>query len=123
MAEGSWEERAAAGEVLAQSAGSDADTRLLELLLDREDTVVTFRTAAALLKQRTVPAFRLLVLASAETDDSHRDWIADAIDEFIVRSQGEAEPFLRQALETIRNGGDAVCSQAAREWEAWYRWS
>ena len=123
MAEGPWEERAAAGEVLAQNAGSDADTRLLELLLDPEDTAVTFRTAAALLKQRTVEAFRLLVLAAAKTDDSHRDWIGDAVDEFIDRSHGEAQPFLRQALVTIRNGDDPACSQAAREWEAWYRWS
>lgn len=31
VAERSWEERAAAGEVLAQNVGSDADTRLFEL--------------------------------------------------------------------------------------------
>jgi hypothetical protein len=111
------------GEALAQSAGSNADTRLLELLLDPEDAAVAFRTAAALLKQRTVGAFRLLVLAAAKTDDSHRDWIGDAVDEFIDRAPGEAEPFLRQALVTIRNGEDPACSQAAREWEAWYRWS
>jgi hypothetical protein len=123
VADGSWEERAVAGEVLAQSAGSDADTRLLELLLDPGDTAVTFRTAAALLKQRTVEAFRLLVLAAAKADDSHRDWIGDAVDGFIDRAHGEAEPFLRQALVTFRNGDDPACSQAAREWEAWYRWS
>lgn len=123
VAEGSWEERAAAGEVLAQNAGSDADTRLLELLLDPEDTAVTFRTAAALLKQRTAEAFRLLVLVAAKADDSHRDWIGDAVDEFVARADGEAEPFLRQALVTIRNGDDPACSQAAREWDAWYRWS
>jgi hypothetical protein len=122
VADGSWDERAAAGEALAQHAGSDADTRLLELLLDPEDTAVTFRTAAALLAQRTVEAFRLLVLAAANTDDSHRDWIGDAVDEFIDQAHGEAEPFLRQALVTIRNGDDPACSQVAREWEAWYRW-
>lgn len=109
--------------MLAQKAGSDADTRLLELLLDPEDTAVTFRTAAALLNQRTVDAFRLLLLAAAKTDDSHRDWIGDAVDGFIDRSHGEAQLFLRQALVTIRNGDDLACSQAARAWEAWYRWS
>jgi hypothetical protein len=66
MTEGPWEDRAAEGEALAAGAGrADVDARLLALLLDPEDTAVTFRTAIALLERRDLQALRLVVLASA----------------------------------------------------------
>ncbi|TCI98801.1 hypothetical protein [Aeromicrobium sp. IC_218] len=120
---GSWEERAAAGEALAPGAGvPDTDARLIELLLDPENTAVTFRTAVALLDQRTTAAFRLLVLASADADDNQRDWIGDAVDGFVGRMQGEGEAFIRRALHVLEKDNDG-CAHAAAEWRAWFHWS
>lgn len=91
---------------------------LLEYLRDPEDTAVTYRTARALLDQRTTAAWCLIVLAGGSADDNHRDWLSGAISDFVADTLGEGEPFLRHALELMQNDDDPGLSRAAREWAA-----
>lgn len=119
----SWEERIEAGEALAPAAGErDADAQLLGLLRDPENTAVTLYTALALFEQRTAAAIRLVVLASARTDDNHRDWIDAALGDFLGSVSAEEQEFVRHTVRMFQNDGDPVLAQEAREWVAWYRW-
>ena len=121
---GSWEERAAAGGALAAGAGgAHADRQILELLLDPDDTAVTFRTAVALVEQRTTKAIRLIMMASATADDNHLDWLGEAVDEFRARGNDADESFLREALRTLERDDDPACARAARLWLSELGWA
>jgi len=120
----SWEERASEGEELAAQVGSpDADERLLELLLDPDNTAVTFRTAVALLDRRSLAAVRMIAVASAMADDNHMDFLGDAVAEFRARSLGGDDQFLRGALESIGSEADSAYARAAQELHAWCGWA
>ncbi|RKN19215.1 hypothetical protein D7147_16810 [Micromonospora musae] len=77
-----WSVRAAAGRHLARSRGIDevADT-LHRLLLDPQDTAVTWETAKALLERIDAMGLRLVLLArSYAADEATADEIQAALD-------------------------------------------
>jgi hypothetical protein len=65
---------------LALLAGDHGvDVVLGRLLLDPEDTAVTYDTALALLRRGDLHAMRLVLLAFGDADAEHADEIAGAI--------------------------------------------
>jgi len=114
-----WADRAALGESLASQVGdASVDERLVALLLDPEDTAVTFRTAVALLERRDPRAVRLVIVASASADEDTSNWIGGALNDFRADSL-QNEEFLRAALEELHEDPESSCARAAHAWSAW----
>lgn len=115
-----WEARAAEGEAIAPRSGTpEVDARLLALLLDPEDTAVTYRTALALLRQRTPEAVRVVVCADARADANHSDWIGDAFATVRADALGDDDEFLRSTLSGLSADRDEACARAARALATW----
>ena len=75
-------DRMEAGQCLASFAGQPtADALLHRLLLDDEDTAVTYETAEALLTRKDLAGARAVARAAAEADpqDLTAAWIGDAV--------------------------------------------
>lgn len=120
VTEETWEDRVAEGQMLAAKAGAaEADARLVDLLLDSDDTVVTLRTALALLEQRTPRALRVVVAAAARADENQGDSLGDAVNSFRATSLGNDDEFLRKTLGVLAQDPDEECALAARELAVW----
>ena len=75
-----WEERAAEAGRLGQQLGTaDADRRLLELLLDDEDTAVSQAAADAVLGQADARGLRLYVTGFGRADEDTRNKLGDCV--------------------------------------------
>ena len=75
-----WEERAAEAGRLGRRVGSaDADRRLLDLLLDAEDTAVSQAAADAVLAQDDARGLRLYVMAFGRADEATRSKLGDCL--------------------------------------------
>lgn len=92
---------------------------MIALLLDPENTAVTYRTAVALLTLRKPEAVRLIVAASSWADENVNDWIGSAFEDFRAESLGADDAVLRWARAAIQEDPDEGCSNTAREWSAW----
>ncbi|MEO3773810.1 hypothetical protein [Micromonospora sp. B9E7] len=77
-----WSVRAAAGQHLAKSRGIDVVADIIHrLLLDPQDTAVTWKTAEALLERKDTVGLRLVLLArSHAADEATADEIQAALD-------------------------------------------
>jgi hypothetical protein len=74
------EERAAeAGRLGRQIGTADADHRLLDLLLDREDTAVSQAAANAVLGQDDARGVRLYIIAFGRADEDTRNKLGDCL--------------------------------------------
>jgi hypothetical protein len=75
-----WEARAAEAGRLGQHLGTaDADRRLLELLLDDENTAVSQAAADAVLGQADARGLRLYVTAFGRADEDTRNKLGDCL--------------------------------------------
>ncbi len=75
-----WEERAAeAGRLGRQVGTADADSRLLDLLLDGENTAVSQAAAVAVLAQDEAQGLRLYVMAFGRADEDTRNKLGDCL--------------------------------------------
>lgn len=75
-----WEERAAeAPQLLRQLGSADVDVKLLDLLLDPEDTAVTQAVAEGLLGQDNTTGLRLFVIAFGRADEDTRNKLGDCL--------------------------------------------
>ena len=116
-----WQERAVIGEALSSRAGdSDADRRLLTLLLDPDDTAVIVRTTAALLQQRSAPALRLVVVAASRADENQNDWIGEALDGFLDGTPRNDAEWLQRELGSLHTDPDPAVARTARTLSEWY---
>jgi hypothetical protein len=114
MESGGFEERAQLGERLARQLDTEGDRdRVLGLLLDDEDTAVTYRTALALLERRDRLGLELIVVADARADDDTRQWLSAAVAQFRALSLGADDDFLRVTLDELSNDGDHRTGRAA----------
>lgn len=115
-----WERRAALGEELAADLDRPgAEARIMRLLLDPEDTAVTFRTALALLSRRDIRGVRLVAWADSRADDQRSDHLCDAFAEIRAESLGADDNFLREALSSVAAEDDAATAWAARALLRW----
>ncbi|MFG2454743.1 hypothetical protein ACGFSG_35835 [Streptomyces sp. NPDC048512] len=114
----SWAQRVRAGADLAVFADvPEAAEALAGLLLDVEDTVVTRRTAEALVRVGKVAAVRLVALAVAEADDNQADWLQTGMHDALVEPDGV--PAVAAACEKLfRDQGEAV-RRGAADISAW----
>lgn len=99
-----YRDRSDAGSGLAGFAEMrEADSALVSLLLDPEDTFVTRRTADALLRRKDAVGLRIVAAALAVADDNHADWIeSTVVDVFGIYSRD---------LETARR----ICEQISAD--------
>jgi hypothetical protein len=75
-----WEERAAEARRLGrQVRTADADRRLLDLLLDSEDTAVSQAAADAVLEQDGASRLRLYVMAFGQAEEDTRNKLGDCL--------------------------------------------
>jgi hypothetical protein len=75
-----WEERAAEAGRLGRHLGTaDADRRLLDLLLDGENTAVSQSAADAVLAQDDARGLRLYVRAFGRADEDTRNKLGDCL--------------------------------------------
>jgi hypothetical protein len=110
-----FEQRAGVGEQLAGTVGEpDVDERLLSLLLDPQDTAVTYRIALALLERRDFAGLQLIVKADALADDDTGQWLSDAIGTFRARSLGRDDDFLLSTLTELVGDSDKAVQRSAR---------
>lgn len=120
MTRDDFEARAREGEILARSAGdSVADARLLNLLLDPLDTIVTYRTALALLARRDGVGIDLLLRAEVEAKADTSRWIGEAFATFRASSWGGDDEFLRCSLRTHKGAPGSELDAAVEELIAW----
>ena len=108
-----WEERAAeAGRLGRQVGAADADRRLLDLLLDGENTAVSQAAADAVLAQHDPGSLRLYVMAFGRADEDTRNKLGDCLydgsgarwEAVSLRLPGllaDAEPDVRQGATVL----------------------
>lgn len=77
------------------------DDRLLQLLLDPNDTAVTYETALALLARRDDRGVELILRAEVLADDNTSQWLGDAFATFRAESHGRDDDFLRSSLHAF----------------------
>jgi hypothetical protein len=89
----SWSVRAAAGRRLAAHAAADDAARALHLLLlDGQDTAVTWATAEALLQRGDVLGLRLVLKALAVAANPNvPNWDASTMDEIYAAITGDPQ--------------------------------
>lgn len=111
-------ERVRAGCDLAPfAAAPEAAQALSGLLLDLADTLVVRRTAQALGRVGTVDAVRLIVLALAEADDSHADWIQTGVHDVLAEPASTAR--IAAACGRLALDVEAAVRQGAAELLGW----
>ncbi len=75
-----WEERAAEARRLGRQVGTaQADRRLLDLLLDSEDTAVSQAAADAVLERDDASGLRLYVMAFGQAEEDTRNKLGDCL--------------------------------------------
>jgi hypothetical protein len=117
---GTWEERVDLGQTCAAALrGEGIDDVVIDLLLDPDDTAVTFRTAVALLERRDVLGVKHVIRACAYGDQNANVWLGDAFRHFQADSKGADDEFLKSALADIAGGADESDAAAAREMRSW----
>ena len=120
-ASGTVTERVDAGSRLAHFAGQPtADSLLHRLLLDDEDTAVTYETAEALLARKDLAGARAVARAIAEADpqDLTAAWIGDAIHgEWMMRQ--EDIDLGHQMCEALLDSDEASVREGAAELAAY----
>ncbi|WP_340539153.1 hypothetical protein [Nocardioides sp. GXZ039] len=120
MGERTWQERAALGEELAaQLDRPGAEQQIMALLLDPDDTAVTYRTARALLERRDLRGVRLVLSAEARADANHAEWLGAAFSNFRADGLGAADDHLRSALRSVALDGDRELADAAADLLEW----
>ncbi|MFD7614393.1 hypothetical protein [Streptomyces sp. NPDC059828] len=114
----SWSERVRAGHDLASFAEApEASAALVELLLDRENTAVTRRTAEALVRVGTVVAIRLVALAVAGADDDQADWMQTGVHDALAGTDGA--PDVAALCRQLARDPEAAVRRGASEISAW----
>jgi hypothetical protein len=108
-----WEERAAEARRLAHEVGQDdADSRLLALLLDRDDTSVSQSAAEALLDRRDRLGLRLYAKAFGQAAEDTRNKLGDCLYDDSGERWGQVERLLPglsdDADEQVRSGADGL---------------
>ncbi len=115
-----WEQRAAeAGELATRLGQPEVDARLLELLLDVEDTAVSQAAADPLLARRDVAGLGLYVEAFGLAEEDTRNKLGDCL----YDEDGTTWAFVRRLLPTlladarpvVRQGAAAVDEHMAEE--------
>ncbi len=115
-----WEQRIAeAGELAPQAWRSDVDARLVELLLDPEDTAVSQAAADGLLARGALTGLRLFVEAFGSAEEATRNKLGDCL----YLDDGGRWAFVRQALPAlledprpaVRQGAAALDRHMAEE--------
>ncbi|MEV7404938.1 hypothetical protein AB0N93_31695 [Streptomyces sp. NPDC091267] len=102
-------DRVAAGHSLAGFAEMpEAGGPLRELVLDRDDTLVTRRTAEALLRRNDRAGLAIVASALAGADANHSDWIHTAIDDVFSVFSEDRDVALRLCEEMSRDTDDRV---------------
>ncbi|MFD7026455.1 hypothetical protein ACFWAR_00225 [Streptomyces sp. NPDC059917] len=108
-------DRADAGRALAGFAEmEEAVYPLLELVLDREDTLVTRATAEALLRRQDRAGLLIVASALAVADANHGDWIHTAIRDSFAIYAGDRDAAMRLCEELTQHPDERV-SLGARE--------
>ncbi len=112
------EDRAHAGRRLAPRAGHDhVDELLLELLLDKSTTFVTYETAEALLERREPAATRVIARAAALADprDLSIEWLGDAVNDVWLQEADDVRAALSLTADlsddpeaTVREGAEKL---------------
>jgi hypothetical protein len=116
-----YRDRADAGDALAGFAElSEARDALLGLVLDADDTFVTRRKAAALLRRHDRIGLAIVGRALGRADENQADWIGTAVHDvlgvFAVERDAavrETEDLLRDAREPDRVGLERLVSTLA----------
>jgi hypothetical protein len=111
-----YRDRADAGRGLASFAEiPEARGRLLELVLDADDTFVTRATSEALLRRQDTVGLAVVASAFAAADPNHADWIQTAVfDVFGVLSRDRDaavrlyEMLTRDSDERVRQGAQQL---------------
>jgi hypothetical protein len=115
-----WQERSAEAQRLGPLAGNGhVDERLLELLLDPQDTAVSQAAADALLARRDVPGLRLYAHAFGTAEEDTRNKLGDCL----YDDQGTLWADVRRLLpalgtelsEPVRRGAEALLSHMRTE--------
>jgi HEAT repeat protein len=105
----SWEDRAAAAEVLAVIEDAEADTAVAALL-DDDDLGVIRRAVSSLLANPTTLAVRRFTSSYATAGDQVGDTLNDEL-----RTAVAGIPRLRDTLVSLADGGD-VGARMALDW-------
>lgn len=114
-------DRAEAGRRLATFAGrSDVDDLLLHLVLDENDTLVTFETAKALLARGDTASARVIARAAALVDprDSTSDWLSDAVNDVWLQNTDDARTALG-VCSALADDPEAAVREGAIELRLW----
>lgn len=94
--------------------------RLLQLLLDPEDTGVTYYTAVAVLGQCEFAGIELIVRATALADDNTNEFLGGAFLTFRAETRWQKDSFLRESLLEIASMSDVETHRAAaRDYIDW----
>ncbi|MCM2415972.1 hypothetical protein [Streptomyces sp. RKAG290] len=114
-----YRDRAAAGHSLAGFAEMpEAGGPLRELVLDRGDTLVTRRTAEALLRRNDRAGLTIVASALAGADANHSDWIHTAVDDVFSVFSEDRDVALRLCEEMSRDTDGRVALGARQLHEA-----
>jgi hypothetical protein len=93
-----WEQRVAeAGELATQAGRPDVDGRLVDLLLDPEDTAVSHAAAEPLLARADLTGLRLFVEAFGSAEEATRNKLGDCLYDY----DGGRWAFVRQSLPPL----------------------
>lgn len=112
-------DRADAGRGLAGFAEMpEAAARLLELVLDPDDTYVTRETAGALLRRSDRAALAIVASALAVADPNHSDWIQTAITDVLGIFASDLDEAKRLSEELARDTDARVALGARRLFES-----
>jgi hypothetical protein len=97
-------DRADAGDALAALAElPEARDALLDLVLDADDTFVTLRTAAALLRRHDRIGLALVGRALARADDNRADWIGTALHDVLGVFAVDRDAAVRDTADLLRD--------------------
>ncbi|MEU1684934.1 hypothetical protein [Micromonospora sp. NPDC005707] len=114
-----WEERVAAGRQLARLAGDpEVDVILSRLLLDPQDTAVTYETGCAVLQRGDLHSLRLVLHALGAADADH----ADELTGVILEVWGESHQVWTQGWErcaVLATDSDEAVQIGANEVLCW----
>jgi hypothetical protein len=110
-----YRDRADAGRALANFAqDAEARTSLLRLLLDPDDTFVTFETAEAVLRRQDAVGFATIAEALASADLQHSTYIHDAVRSVFVVFASERDRAM-EACGVLSHHASAQVRQGAAD--------
>ena len=105
------EDRAQAGRRLAAQVGNvQVEELLVELVLDKSDTSVTYETAEALLERRDTAATRVIARACVVVDprDLSVEWLGDAVNDVWLQEADDARIALALTASLSADPDEAV---------------